>query len=271
MEKIYLNIAGFILLFKIHYTDQRFHIENFLDMLKKDYGGFIDNGKQRVDFTFHVHAMGRYIFKINKDKASKDKNFYIKTFHINEKRRTLTMHNPPGSSDFEFVTSTVLDNFLIPQGKSFIIHGSGVRYKNKVYMFEGQSGAGKSTTAQMLKGLCHIMADDSLIIRKINNKFYFFQNVLHDKNFNFKKEKESYLIDKVFFIRKADKCAIEEIKNKNFILDKMLKQVFTYPGKISIQFPMVAEFVNNTDFYYLYIKKDERIFKDFFKKEILKI
>ncbi len=270
MEKIYLRIGGFNLLFKIHYTEQLFHMEKFVNMLKNDYGGFIDNGKLRADFIFHIHTMGRYILKKNKDKDTDGKNFDIRAFHINEKKRTLTMHNPPGSSDFEFMVSTVLDNFLIPQKKSFIIHGSGVSYKGKAYMFEGKSGAGKSTTAQMLRGLCDILADDSMIIRKINNKFHFFQNVLYEKNFNFKKGKESYLIDKVFFIRKADKCALVEIKNKNFILDKMLKQVFTYPGKIKMQFPVIAEFVNKTDFYYLYVRKDGKVFKNFFKKEILK-
>jgi hypothetical protein len=270
MEKIYLNIAGFKLLFKIHPRDQRFYTEKFIQMLKTDYSGFITKAGKGADFTFDIYSYGLVVLS-GEDLAKKTNSFNVRLFHINEKTHTLRTHNPPGNFDFEFMVNMVLNKYLLSSADGFTIHGSGVSYNDKAYIFEGSNGAGKSTTAQLLNGLCNILSDDSILIRKMNKKFYFFQTLQYEKNYNFAKNKKSYPIDKVFFIRKANKCAVKEIKNKNFILKKMLKQLFTYPDKIKKQFPLIAEFVDKTEFYYLYIKKDEKVFKQFFKKEILKI
>lgn len=271
MEKIYLGIAGFNLLFKLHHTEKLFHMEKFEKMLRTDYREFIETKKQKIDFTFHIDYMGTVFLNIKKDKHTKNKNYKISTFNINEKSRALNIHNPPSSSDFEFIVNTVLNKYLMPSGKSFTIHGSAVSYGNNAYLFEGRPGAGKSTTTQLLDGFCNILVDDSMIIRKVNNKFYLYQTIIHEKNYKFKKTNKPFLIDKVFFIKKAEKCSVKEIKNKNTILKKMLKQIYTYEEEFNKQFKILTEFVNETKFYELYIKKDEKIFKEFFKKGVLKI
>ncbi len=271
MEKIYLNICGFNILLKVHYTDQPYHLDNFVGMVKKNYSGFIKRGKGKVDFTVHVDYTGSVLLKIDKKKNSEVEYFDMRSSYLDIPKRTLFFNNPPGGLDFEFGLSIILNKYLIPNSNGMALHGSAVSYKNKAFIFEGRNGAGKSTTAQMLNGLCNISADDSIVIRKIKGRFYLFQTIIHDKNYNFKKGWQSYTVDRIFFIKKAKEYKIQKIENKNMILNKILKQIFTYPDMIKRQFPLLVEFANTKDFYYLYVKKDEKEFKKFFKKEILKI
>jgi hypothetical protein len=271
MEKIYLNIAGFTILCQVEDSEQKYHKEKFIKMLRKDYAGFISNKTEKPDFVIKILSTHQVSLEIKSYAKNKNiKNFNILLFHINSKRRTLVAHNPLGSFDFEIAINMIIYHNLLPLFKGFILHGSSIAYKGNSFIFEGRPGAGKSTTAQLLKGLCNILSDDSLIIRKVNNKFYSYQPIVNEKNFNFEKNGNAYLVNKVFFIRKAEECAIKEIKNKNLILQKLIRQVFNYDNKVKLQFPVIAEFVNKTDFYYLYVKKDKKIFKEFFKNEVLK-
>jgi hypothetical protein len=272
MKKINLNIAGFNILCEIEEAEQRYHGEKFLEMLTNNYSGFISKTVKRPDFTIDIFTTNVISFEIKPQRTDKNtKNFNFTQFHINEKTRILSAHNPLGSFDFESVVNEIMYHNLLPFNKGLVLHGSSIAYKDKSFIFEGVPGAGKSTTAQLLRGLCNILSDDSLIVRKINNKFYSYSPIFHEKNFNFEKTGEAYLLNKVFFIKKADKCEIKEIKDKNFLLQKIIGQVFTYDKKVNFQFPLITEFVNKTDFYYLYVKKDEKVFKQFFKKEILGI
>lgn len=268
MEKIYLNIAGFTILCDVVDVEYKYHSKKFIDMVLADYSRFILEKPKKPDYTLKIFFSGNLLLDIRAGNGNFE-NYYIRSFHVNENKRIISTHNPLGSFDFEFLINRMIYKYLLPHSKGFNIHGSSVGHKNNAFIFEGKSGAGKSTTAQLLKGLCDILSDDSVIIKKVNGKFYYYQTVLHEKNYNFEKSSNAYLIDKVFFIRKAEKCSIKEIKNKDLVLRKILRQVFMYSDKVNIQFPTITEFVNKTDFYYLYVKKDEKIFKDFFRKEVL--
>lgn len=272
MGKIYLSIAGFNILCRMEESEQTYHRNRFLDMVEKDYGEFVVDKPKKVDFTMIINSTNMTSMEIRENTNNKNvKNHMVCLFHVDEKRHVLSTHNPLGNFDLESIVNQVVYQYLLPHNKGFVLHGSSVRYKDKAFINEGRRGAGKSTTAQLLKGLCEVFSDDSIVVRKYKNRFYAYQPFFHEKNYNFERTNKDYKIEKIFFIRKSKKNYLEEIKNKNLILNKILKQVFTYPDGINIQFPLLTDFVNTADFYYLYVRKDEKEFKKFFKKEILKV
>ncbi len=267
MEEIYFNIGDFVILFKILTSEKPYHSAKFIEMLKNDYGGFVAEKTSKPDFSVTVFHRGGYAINSRKLKGSKTVDFNATLFHINLKRKILHLGNPPGPFEFEFMINYLLGVYLLPK-TGFILHGSSVGYKGESYIFEGPEGAGKSTTSQLLKGLCDVLSDDSVIVRNIKGSWQTYQTLLNEKNFNFKKTSISNKPKGLFFVKKADECKIEKIKNKELILRKVLKQLFTYQDKVSIQFPLLVKFVNENNFYNIYVKKDEQAFKKFFKKEV---
>ncbi len=264
-------MAGFNLSCVIYEHEKKFFTEKFIKMLKDDYSGFISHDTARPDFTIKIIFLGRILVDIKKNPISKNMELFKGLFQINEKKRIVYIYDPPGNYDFEFLLQYITYKYLLPLSDAFYMHGSFIGNENKAFVFTGREGAGKSTTAQLLNGLCDVLGDDTLIIRKEKNNFYAYQTMQHEKNYNFDKSNKRYLVNKVFFIIKAKRCLTEEITDKELILDKILKQLFVYDEKQDFQFPVITEFVNKTDFYYLYVKKDEKVFKNFFRKEILKL
>jgi hypothetical protein len=269
-KRIYLSVCGFKALFILKEVDHHFPSYKFLEMINKDYSEFVSNPFERPDLTFIIDTKDATHLEIKKNKNNLD-GYFFHMFSVNPKIRRIYLNNPVGPVEFEFMLGNMIIKYLLPYHKGFSIHGSAVVFNNKAYMFVGKSGAGKSTTVQMLKSSYNILSDSNIIISKQKNKFYAYETINHDKNWNFKRLNKGYLIDKVLFVKKSEKCSIEKITNKKKLLKKMTGQIGIYShDTLNIQFPVIAEFIDKTDFYYAYIKKDEKIFKDFFKKEILK-
>lgn len=267
MEKIYLSIAGFNIVCVLKPTDHAYSKEKFKKMLWDNYREFILKTPKKADFTIVIYSLGVLYFDI-KQKSNLEEHYSL-LFSIDKKRKKIHLHNPVNEFEFEFILSYILNSYLLPINKGFSLHGSSVSYKDKAFIFEGVSGAGKSTTAALLNGLCTMLSDDSLIIRKKEGKFYAYQNLIHEKNWYFKRGPSAYSIDKVFFVKKAKTCGLKEIYNKEVVLNIFFKQIIGKEENLIKQFSAITEFVNENKFYYLYVKKDSGVFKKYFKKNIL--
>ncbi len=271
VKRFYLKVGGFNFVCVLRLTEHGYPNHKFAELLENEYSDFFSKKVSRPDFTLDFNTTGVVNFNSKKTDLKDMNAYFFHLFSFDKKKRRLYFDHPVGQFEFEFIINTLMSQYLLPSNNGFNLHGSAVVYGDNAYLFEGVSGAGKSTTSQLLKGLCDILSDGSLVVRKEKNKFYAYETIIHDKKWNFKRLNKGFPVKKVFFVRKSDNCSVEEIKNKTFVLQKFLRRVFAYEGKLSTRFKLIAEFVSRTDFYYIYVKKDGKIFKDFFKKEILRI
>lgn len=105
----------------------------------------------------------------------------------------------------------VLTINLLAMDSGVLIHACCVNDNGNGYLFVGQSGAGKSTTAQLWSGIngITILSDDRIIIRKMDNEFFIYGTPWHGDAKICSPEKVS--LERIFFLRHAKKNKVKKI------------------------------------------------------------
>ena len=78
-----------------------------------------------------------------------------------------------------FPTDQILFARLLADRSGIILHGSGLIFKEKGYLFVGHSDAGKTTLVKIFHHHARILNDDRMIVRKENNSFYLYGTPWH--------------------------------------------------------------------------------------------
>lgn len=268
-NKIILEIAGFNIVLVLRGELMKYYKEAFYGLIFDKYKEFVVKGGKKTDFVIKLSPKNQFRFIEKKDGRGRRK-IYLLDYIEDFKRKTIYTDYSLSQAKFEMILRQIFSQFLLPKTNGFFLHGSVAGYNDKAYIFMGQAGSGKSTTVKLLDGLCNILSDDSLIIRKRRGRFYYYQTPFYEKEWNFRRRTKPYEVANAFFIRKAPFFKIEKADDVEYSLKRVLNQLITEEGKIKYQFPVIAEFVKKTKFYRLYIKKDSSQFKNFFKKEVFK-
>ena len=257
----YFQIAGFIIKFVFypcppslytHENTQIFLEEAFQDFLIEE----IKNKSIKADYTieFHHQKMFNILFK--------DKKQYL-LISTNTNRKLKTFYDL-SFSQITYLLTKAVNELLVLDG--FIIHSSAICKNNLAYLFLGQSGAGKSTIISLLKKKYTPLADDSVIIRKKQNKFFLYQIPVKEKPDFIYKSKNKYAIKKIYFLKKSKELKVEKIKNKEKILTKITRQFWIErPNKNQVK--LMLDFIEKNDFYFLYFPKNESLVNNLFTKE----
>lgn len=163
-----------------------------------------------------------------------------------------------------YLVKRVINELLASNG--FIIHASAIGKNNSAYLFLGQSGAGKSTIVNLLKKNFTPLADDSVIIKKEQNKFFLYQIPVKEKPDWINKSKKKYFIKKIYFLKKSAKVKVERIKDREKNLAKIMRQFWIEkPNKNQIK--LILDFIAKNDFYLLHFPKNEALVNNFFIRE----
>ena len=78
-----------------------------------------------------------------------------------------------------FPTDQILFARLLADRGGIILHGSGLIFKEKGYLFVGHSDAGKTTLVRLFHQHAKILNDDRIIVRKEDGKFYLYGTPWH--------------------------------------------------------------------------------------------
>ena len=78
-----------------------------------------------------------------------------------------------------FPTDQVLFAQLLADRGGIILHGSGLTFKEKGYLFVGHSDAGKTTMVKIFNHHAKILNDDRLIVKKEDGRFYLYGTPWH--------------------------------------------------------------------------------------------
>jgi len=140
----------------------------------------------------------------------------------------------------------IITNFLssFKGGSGLIVHGSAVRDADKVYLFLGRSGCGKSTMLKIWKreNKNTIIQDENVIIRGVNNSFLVFS--LPGYTINANPLFDGAKLKKIFFLHHANKNTVKELnplsathlllRNSNFQLSvKSLDTLLSFSERLT--------------------------------------
>lgn len=224
--KKYINIKiGPFTILTIIKNSQSLVSQEFCSRLNTYLSGFIINDALlEPDFTIEI--VEKPISKIEylTRKQNNRIKVYIKNFVLVNHKKIIT-YNGISIYAFNFILKRVIDLLLYKRG-FFFFHTSACLYKNKAYLFLGKNGAGKSTIIKLLSPIAKPLADDSGIIAKEKNKYYFYQTPLMCNN-PIKGSFKKYILGKIFFIYKSKSFSIKHFslpKNRNSLI-KLFKSV----------------------------------------------
>jgi len=236
-KAIFIKIAGFII--KINYIK----ITKAISLLND----FITSPSRNYDFVINFQ------------------NKLLSSFEMNYRNNSIILPHGLNMYVFQYFLRNILQNLLGKKKNGFFLHCSGVFLNDYAYLFLGPQGSGKSTIRKMLNHVALTLADDSGIIVKENNEYYFYQTPFIEK-MRFKKSKTKFRINTIFFIEKA-KCCKEIKLGRKKIRDKFFKQVWTDKKQIEIQIKILMQFNNDfNQFYQLDFPKDKEVVVNWFTK-----
>lgn len=253
-RNIFLNIAGLYIKLVFYPTDKPYINELLIANIKHYYGHFIILNDHSVDIKIDV--LDRNVIEIIKKNISRHVRNYFNIFNIENNKR-ITTNNRIGFFQLQYIIIKALEMILMKK-KGFLLHASAVLHGEKVILFTGVSGAGKSTASALLGRKYPVLADDICILKKEQRNFYFYQSPFVEKNRKIIKEDIEYPIKKVFFLRKDKNFKIEPIKNKEYIFKRLSRQLWAEQNNAQAHLKYFMEFVYTHDFYFLYFAKKRR-------------
>jgi len=175
----------------------------------------------RIDYYINFHySQPRLVQRHYNGEEIYFLHFYTK------KRNYINTYQHLSISQFLYLLIKILQ-LLLARHDGFILHASAVQYKDKLLVFTGNSGSGKSTAMKLLKVKHPPFADDTLIIRMIGRSYYAFQSPMLEKYNGIKKSSQKIKIENIFFLSKADKeTEIRRMKKNSKLINLFLRQVF---------------------------------------------
>lgn len=251
-----LKLAGFTIQLTFEPTSQR----EYETLIKKELQrtflkrGFLTKRKKR-DFEI--------IFKKNEDgletKSEGEKQFFLGFEKDFKKSKAYTNHSI-GMATFFLLLKEVLEHLLEKDG--LILHASScINRRGELHLFIAPSGGGKSTTANLLaKRGWRKVSDDSIIVRKVKNKWSFFSPPNPEKEFlPFYSKHEGA---RVFLVKKSKKTYLKDLSEAK-ALRMLLPQIWTVLGRIKKNtFSNLAKFVEENEVKLLYSNLNEKKIKD---------
>lgn len=120
--------------------------------------------------------------------------------------------NTPGTHRADILNAvTCVASLAAPAYGSLFLHGTGLRIRNKGYLFLGRSGAGKSTVAR-LAGKHAVLSDDGIIVSRDRGKWRVSPAPLMQTTGSLRnKHSASYKLSGVYFLRQAPRTKLMRI------------------------------------------------------------
>jgi hypothetical protein len=260
---IYLNIAGFNikLIFYSFLRQKNFSINNLKKRIINLFKGFIAKTEPKcTDFKIKFY---KRIPNIIEKKINNRNTYFLYLYEQNDNEIRTFQHI--SINQFVFILIRLLQQLVVKNG--FILHSSASLINNKACLFIGPSGAGKSTIINLLKQNYVPIADDSVIIREKDGKFFLYQTPVIEKNYWIKKSNQKFEIGKIYILKKAKNFKIIKINNPKYIIQLLLKQLWTTPDDVRAQINIFYKFIEGFHhFYLLHFVNNNKQALEFFKK-----
>ncbi|MCK5005496.1 MAG: radical SAM protein [Candidatus Aminicenantes bacterium] len=122
-----------------------------------------------------------------------------------------------------FPTDQILLSRIFADREGLTMHSSGMKINGAGLLFTGQSGAGKSTIAKLLKDEGELLCDEFIIIRKWEKKFRIYGNWSHGEIEEVSNNEAP--LRAILFLEKAEVNRIEPLSDIKEIISRLLPRI----------------------------------------------
>lgn len=263
IETIILNVAGFYIQINLFQTEWVYSRDKFTHELLDYYHCFIVDEKDiKSDFIIDIIEQRNFLY-YNRNKVGLIELFREKTSNH------LTTYYQLSIIQFQLLINNAL-HYLLKKYNGCILHASANAIKDEAVIFLGPTGQGKSTIMKLLNKSYPALADDSIILRKIKNKFYVFQTPTIEKESWVKKSSNSYPLKSIFFLgKKATVFCIKRLIDKNTILNILIRQLLGDQSNSKKQIIFLMDLLRGfTSFYSIKFLKKQNQLLDLFDRNL---
>lgn len=250
-------------------------------LTKSRYSAYITNRKP--EFSLNVEAkdgnLRRYKSSeptVSISRGKSEMSFISATIVRNDMFADIRFNNGEGNLVISNLPTTldsflrVLYTLLLILEEGFLIHAVGLNIKNRGVLFPGQSGAGKTTLAEMAPRKV-VFSDELVCIRKDKKSFLIIGTPFMGE---FKKGFSNSILplEGVFLLNKTQECRLRKITKDEAVV-KLLKTVLFFSDDLYINkklFNLVYEMVRKFPIYEIGYDKNKVKFNDV-KKMVLSV
>lgn len=265
MKFYFINVAGFN--FRLQFFGSRFkYAQSKLmhDVLKHYHSFLIKKIPHRIDF--YIDFIWENDVKILFIEKEKENFINFARYKTNNR---ICCYYRMTIIEFHILFADILLK-LFDNYNGFIAHASAILKDDQAFIFLGLSGAGKSTIVKLLSDKYQVLADDSVIIRKLNNEYYLFQTPFFEKEFNFKKNINGFPLKKIFLLSKSKHTFLKKLTSRKKVLPFLLinNHAHIIYNPKNAQTARILEFVSKfNNFNKLNFAKDKQKILSLFKQQ----
>ena len=246
MFSLYVSIAEFnirICFGEIQYYD--YSKRQLIHNIKRMYEGFFFSPTNTTSIDHTIFIVDETTYQVSGH--TKNKKEYIHFFQTLDNTKTETWYHI-SSFHFAVIIKNILDKLLtLHQG--FILHASAVASGERAFIFLGKSGAGKTTIMRLLYPEYTPIADDGIIVRKIQNTYYCFQLPVEKVRW-FQRRSHSYHLASLFLLHQSKIDSITPIPTQA-ILPSLLEQLWAEKLLLKRQIQNLMNFMKGYRSYYV--------------------
>lgn len=260
ITELFVEIGGFVIKIELHrgkenerFNDNYYQRRKFIRQLKGYLRYFIiDALLKKSDFTIII----KETYPIFID-SSQTGTISIPIFKKISETKIKTYYYL-NIYQFQMILRDIVFK-LITKTNGGVFHASAVVLHNKGYLFLGKANAGKSTIMRLLENISLPLADDTVIIRKENKKYFLYQTPFVERQRWIKKRNKKYELSCIFFIHKSMRSYIEKVDISIKVLDRLLDQILiAKENKEKIVKWSASLMKNGVQFYELYFRKNKK-------------
>ena len=210
-----------------------------------------------ADTTWGLYGISKFILSVPSLKngsrtqlfAEFDKDFKCGTVYIGR----------AGIHNFLYPFLEVLTINLLGRGKGALLHASCVDDNGKGYLFAGQSGAGKSTMANLWNGKqgVKVLSDDRVIVSESDEGFVAYGTPWHGTaNYAI----NAYVpVNKIFFIRHAERNSAVPVSGIKPVSELIKTALLPFWNKDGIKYStgFLSQITRHVELFYLYFLPGE--------------
>lgn len=261
-QSINITLASFNIKIIFHYDLAESQNKTLYEDIIHFYRPFLSTSAKKTDLLINIHKSCTNVYKCIIKKYKKTTFTFIKLSESSNNQ--ISLEDNLSFIQLNFILTTNLYKLILSSG-GIIFHASAGIADGKVFIFTGESGAGKSTIIKLLNGFIKPIADDQVILIKKNNKFICYQSCFADRFKEIPLSSKGFEVEAIYFITKFKSNKAQLIKNSKFIIHRLAEQVTTDAKSTIKQYNSLLSISKSTKFYQLHFLKNREQFLGFFK------